>query len=164
MASGKSFIGKKLAKTLKYDCIDLDDFIESQEKCSIKELFEQKGEIYFRKVEQIHLKTLLKDKESTIISLGGGTPCYYDTMNMLKEDKNVKTIYLRVAIPELVRRLKTEKAKRPLISHLETDELLTEFIGKHLFERSNFYNQAELVIDANADGNEIIEDILLKLF
>ncbi len=164
MASGKSFIGKKLAETLKYDRIDLDDFIESQEKCSVKELFEQKGEIYFRKVEHLHLKTLLKNKQKTIISLGGGTPCYYDNMTLLTEDESIKTIYLKVAIPELVRRLKNEKSQRPLIAHIETDELLTEFIGKHLFERSSFYNEAEFVIDANADVSEIIEDILLKLF
>lgn len=163
MASGKSLIGQKLAKVLNYDCIDLDAFIEFKEKSSVKNVFKDKGELYFRKVEHQHLKTLLKSSENTIIALGGGTPCYYDTMSLLKGKENFKTIYLRVSIPELVRRLNTEKAKRPLIAHIKTDQLLAEFIGKHLFERGHFYNQAELIIDANPESEIIVEDILQKL-
>jgi len=164
MASGKSLIGKKLAKTLNYNYIDLDAYIESEEQSSVSELFEKKGELFFRKEEHKHLNTLLNTSEKTILSLGGGTPCYYNTMTLLKTNENFKTIYLRVSIPELVSRLKSEKAKRPLIAHIKTDELLTEFIGKHLFERSNFYNQAEVIINANENPEAIVEAILLQLF
>lgn len=164
MASGKSLIGKKLAETLNYNYIDLDAFIEAEEELAISELFKQKGELYFRKVEHKYLNKLLKSSEKTVLSLGGGTPCYYDTMSLLKAQDNFKTIYLRVSIPELVNRLKLEKNKRPLISHIETDDLLAEFIGKHLFERANFYNQSDIVINANTTPEAIIESILLELF
>ncbi len=164
MASGKSLIGKKLAEALHYNYIDLDAYIESEEQNSVSELFDKKGELFFRKVEHKHLNTLLDTSEKTVISLGGGTPCYYNTMALLKANENFKTIYLRVSIPELVNRLKTEKEQRPIIAHIETEELLTEFIGKHLFERSNFYNQADVIIDANENPEAIIEAILLKLF
>ncbi|WP_299891785.1 shikimate kinase [uncultured Lacinutrix sp.] len=164
MASGKSAVGVKLADSLKYDFVDLDNYIESQEKCTIKEIFKNKGELYFRKQEKFCLEKLISEKKNTIISLGGGTPCYYNTINELIDNKTLNTIYLKVSIPELVRRLKNEKNKRPLIAHIESDELLTEFIGKHLFERSQYYNKAEFIVNANLSVEEIIENIIIKLF
>lgn len=164
MASGKSFIGKKLANCLKYDFVDLDDFIENQENSSVANLFKRKGELYFRKLEKFNLEKLISERRNTVISLGGGTPCYYNTMDELVKNKAVKTIYLKVAIPVLVDRLSNEKDKRPLISHIKSDDLLTEFIGKHLFERSQYYNKAEFVINANSEAEDIIEEIITKLF
>ena len=73
-------------------------------------------------------------------------------------------MYLNVSIPVLVNRLNNEKSKRPLISHIKTDELLMEFIGKHLFERASYYNMSEVKINANGKVEDIIEDILLQLF
>lgn len=164
MASGKSRIAKSLANTLNYDCIDLDDFIEEQEGKSISDIFKDKGELYFRKIEQLHLKALVSNVSKTIISLGGGTVCYYDTIAMLNADNSLKTIYLQVSIPVLVERLEQEKAQRPLIAHIKSQEQLTEFIGKHLFERLAFYSQAQLTINANASVEEVVESILLELF
>lgn len=164
MASGKSLIGKQLSNVLDYKFIDLDNYIESEEQDSVKSVFATKGELYFRKIERKYLKQILEEEGKYIISLGGGTPCYYDTMQDLVKNKFVKTVYLKVSIPELVKRLEKEKSKRPLIAHLKEKNDLVEFIGKHLFERNNFYNQAEIVLDANKKVNEIIEKLLLKLF
>jgi len=164
MASGKSKIGKELGKSLSFDFIDLDDFIEQQENNSIHEIFNKYGELYFRTKEKEHLNALLKDSKNTVISLGGGTPCYYNTMDALLAKSNLKTVYLNVSIPVLVDRLKNEKFKRPLIANIETDILLSEFIGKHLFERAYYYNKAEININANGEVNEIIEDIIFSLF
>lgn len=164
MASGKSFVGRTLADFLKYDFIDLDDFIESEENLSIKDIFEQKGELYFRKAEKANLEKLIAQRDKTIISLGGGTPCYYDTIDTLINDETLKTIYLNVSIPEIVKRLNNETSKRPLVANIKTEALLTEYIGKHLFERAPYYNKAEYVINANRPVKEIVEDIVLQLF
>jgi shikimate kinase len=164
MASGKSFIGRKLAEKIDFDFVDLDEFIETNEEKTIKALFEEKGELYFRKVEKKYLAALLKQNEKLVIALGGGTPCYYDTMDALVNDASIETLYLKVSIQEIIKRVTTETAKRPLIAHLKTEEALIEFISKHLFERSYFYNKANHVIDANQSADTIVENIIAKLF
>ncbi|MDO6597748.1 shikimate kinase [Oceanihabitans sp. 2_MG-2023] len=164
MASGKSHFGKKIANILDYEFIDLDDFIEKEENATISDVFSRKGEIYFRKMEHESLKKVIATNKKAVISLGGGTPCYANNMNLLLNTSNVKTIYLQVSIPNLVERVINETDKRPVISHLKTKEELMEFIGKHLFERLAYYSEAEFTIDANKTENEIIESILMQLF
>lgn len=163
MASGKSFIGKKLSTILKYEFIDLDNYIALKENKSIKSIFEEHGELYFRKVERKYLQEVLAREDTIIIALGGGTPCYYDNMDVIGTAENIKSVYLRASIPTLVERLKQEKHQRPLIAHIKTEDLLTEFIGKHLFERSYFYNQANFTVDANKNSELMLEELQLKL-
>ena len=164
MASGKSTIGRILAKKMNYKFIDLDAFIETQEHLSIEEIFKEKGEIYFRKKESEYLQLILHKRDDFIIALGGGTPCYGGSMELLKQSNDTTTIYLRASISTIVTRLKHEKSKRPVVAHLDTDEALTEFVGHHLFERSYFYNQAEVVMPIDEkDMDEIIDDIAKKL-
>ena len=165
MASGKTSLGKVLANNLGYSFIDLDDIIEENEKILIQEIFKLKGEIYFRKKEYYYLKKVLIENDNMVLSLGGGTPCYGNNMNLLLNSKNTKTIYLKATIKTLVKRLTNEKSKRPLISHLESENMLTEFVGKHMFERSHYYNQANLtVFTDNKTKQEIVETIILNLF
>ncbi|MFH6768335.1 shikimate kinase [Gaetbulibacter aquiaggeris] len=164
MASGKSSLGKVLAKRLNYNFIDLDDFIETKEKMPVKNIFDTKGEIYFRKVENLYLKELIYHVNDTVLSLGGGTPCYGNNMRTLLDTDDVKSIYLKASIPSLINRLKNEKIKRPLISHIKTNHELTEFIGKHLFERSPYYDQAHFKINTdNKSKEEIVEEIIKVL-
>ncbi|RBP30764.1 shikimate kinase [Oceanihabitans sediminis] len=162
MASGKSFLGEKLAKIIGYSFQDLDAFIEKKEGKSIFEIFSSKGEIYFRKKETAYLQELIAQPGDAVISLGGGTPCYGNNLNLLLNNPTIKTIYLKVSIPNLVDRLLVEPNIRPLISHLKTKEDLQEYIGKHLFERSAYYSQAAFIVDANQDQKEIL-DAILKL-
>jgi len=165
MASGKTSIGKILAKNLDYNFIDLDDIIEKNEKHSIQKIFKLKGEIHFRKKESYYLNKVLNNNSNIVLSLGGGTPCYGNNMTFLQSITNAKTIYLKTTIPTLVKRLINEKSIRPLISHIESKETLTEFIGKHLFERSHYYSQADLIISTdNKTEEEIVEAIILNLF
>lgn len=164
MGSGKTVIAKALAEILSFRFIDFDDYIEIQEGATIRTIFEEKGEVYFRKAEHDYLKDIL-NIDNTIIALGGGTPCYGNNMKALLGSKNTHCIYLKTKIPTLIERLFEERKKRPLISHLESKEALQEFIGKHLFERAPIYEQSQIIV--NTDGQskqEIAEAIIAQLF
>lgn len=164
MGSGKSTIGKNLATVLNYNFLDLDEYISEQENCLIPELFKNKGEIYFRKKETQYLNEVLSTKDNLVLALGGGTPCYGNNINILLDNSNVNLFYLKLSIPNLVLRLFKEKDSRPLISHLTTKEELTEFIGKHLFERTQYYNQASNIITSdNKSKKDILEETVKAL-
>ena len=156
MGSGKSTIGKSLSHRLNIPFIDLDQVIENQENKSIKEIFHKKGELYFRKAERHALQGLIAQESPAVISLGGGTPCYFDNMKYLAQSKH-NSIYLKASIPTLVARLKEELALRPMIAHLTSEAALTEFIGKHLFERNVFYQEADTVF--TIDGLTVEETV-----
>lgn len=141
MGSGKSTIGQLLARKLNYDFIDFDDFLQEREKMTINEIFDVKGEIYFRKLENRYLKEVLEVKPNSVISLGGGTPCYGDNMKIIK-DSGHATVYIKVAVEELTARLWKARTTRPLLAHQDSTEKMDEFVRKHLFERSFYYNQA----------------------
>ncbi|AUC75913.1 shikimate kinase [Olleya sp. Bg11-27] len=162
MASGKSTIGVKTAKLLDFNFIDLDAYIEKKENLSVSDIFKTKGELHFRKLEQLYLKEITAKVDKTIISLGGGTPCFYDTMTWLNALENVKTIYLKTSLDILTDRLYKDRT-RPLIAHLESKEALKDFIAKHIFERSYFYNQANLVVESSISVKETINTIVSQL-
>ena len=163
MASGKSTIGSVLAEKMQLPFIDLDAFIEEKEEMSVSDVFKSKGEIYFRKQEHLYLKELLNAEGSFVLSLGGGTPCYAGNMDVLQSFESVVSIYLKTSIDTIVNRLLNEKSQRPLVANLKEEEL-TEFIAKHLFERSYYYNQAtyKLIVD-NKTVEETVKDLLLIL-
>ncbi|WP_400072758.1 shikimate kinase [Zobellia russellii] len=154
MGSGKSTIGKLLSKERGLEFIDLDNYIEEAEQMSVPDIFKTKGEIYFRKKEYAYLNEVLAQKDNFVLSLGGGTPCYGNNMHAVL-DATKNAIYLKVSIAELVNRLLKEKDQRPLIMNIPEDEL-PEFIGKHLFERSYFYNQTDKVISSDGKNPEEI--------
>ena len=142
----------------------MDEYIEQNSRTSISEIFDSKGEIFFRKVEAEAVKQLSKNSESLVLALGGGTPCYSNTMQFLVNHPNVKTIFLNLSIKNLSKRLINGKAKRPLIANLN-DEDISEFIAKHLFERSFYYNQAEIIVQTDLlNIDEIVAVIKSKLF
>ena len=159
MGSGKTTIGIQLAKKLYLNFTDLDEFIEEKEQITIKEIFKQKGEIYFRKIEHNYLKQFIKENESYVLSLGGGTPCYAGNLDLILHDKNNLSFYLRGSISTLFKRLSENKFKRPLINDL-SDNQLTEYIAKHLFERGHFYDKAAYKI--SIDDKEV-QDIVTEI-
>jgi shikimate kinase len=148
MGCGKSTVGQILAENIGFNFIDLDAYIEQKQQASISEIFNSKGEIFFRKIESEAVKQLCEQSDSLVLALGGGTPCYSDTMQFLVNHPNVKTVSLNLSIKNLSERLIHEKAKRPLIANL-SNENIPEFIAKHLFERSYYYNQAEIGIQTD---------------
>lgn len=164
MASGKSTIGHIIARKMDSRFIDLDSYIEQKEELLIKDIFEAKGEIYFRKKEALYLKELMNAQGDLVLSLGGGTPCYGTNMQEILNNKQVRSVYLKASIPTIIDRLKNEQANRPLVAHMTSNEDLEEFIGKHLFERSQFYNQAHIVITTDGKTTpEISEDLIARL-
>ena len=161
MASGKSSIGKKLANSLNTNFIDLDDYIIEKENMSITTIFKEKGEIYFRKIEHQYLKEILENENDFILSLGGGTPCYANNMDLIN-NSNTTSIYLQGSVPTMVKRLIKKKAKRPLIASLGDDKI-PEFVAKHLFERRFFYEQAKMVVKIDDQKKSDIAKQLYKL-
>lgn len=165
MGSGKSSIGKLLSEALQFEFIDLDHYIEMAESMTISQLFQEKGEIYFRRNEATALNKIISEENKIVIATGGGTPCYGTVMADLLANEDVVTIYLKNSLETLTERLFAEKSERPLIAHLETQALLNDFIRKHLFERSYYYNQASMVLACDGLTPEaIVEKLILKLF
>jgi shikimate kinase len=143
MGCGKSYIGQVLAQNLGYDFVDLDAAIESAEGKKIIEIFDSVGEAAFRKIETAMLQKIYK--ENTVISTGGGTPCFADNMSWMKS--RGLTIFLNPSIDIISDRLKTEKSKRPLIADVP-DEALKEHIYKLYLHRLPCYEMADLSIEA----------------
>ena len=137
MASGKSTLGKALAGALTLPFIDLDVAIERTEGTSISEIVDSKGELHFRKIESGVLKDLLEQNDTGVFALGGGTPVFYNHMDLLNAEG--ETIFLDVPVGELAKRLEGD-IKRPLIQNKED---VAEFVAKHMFERRAYYSQAK---------------------
>ena len=158
MGSGKSTVAKALAKKTGIPLYDLDEVIEKRSGNSISQIFEAKGELYFRLLEHEVLSELVASPESMILSWGGGTPCYANNDAFLSSE-NTTSIYLSASIANLYHRIVNEKEKRPLVAHKSEEELM-EFIAKHLFDRSFYYNQANFIIQVDQKSiDQIVSEI-----
>ncbi len=159
MGSGKSTISKRLSKSTGIPMVDLDKCIEKRTKLSINKIFKKKGELFFRNLEREIFIELLNTPESLIIALGGGTPCYSNNHELLVGDNKV-SIYLKASVDTLTNRLFANRSKRPIIAQKSEDEL-KEFIAKHLFDRSYYYNQAQYKVSIDErTKDETAADIL----
>ena len=163
MGSGKSLIGSHLAKKIDCKFIDLDQYIEKKEACSISKIFEDSGDIYFRKIETKYLIKCLSENNNIVLSLGGGTPCYNDNLTHINSTNNI-SIYLKNNNVELSKRLYKNNNNRPLISTIKSEQKMIEFVSKHLFEREVFYNKANVTVDCyKKDVNSICDLIISNL-
>ena len=160
MGVGKTSIGKNLSKKTKIPFFDLDELIVKETKLSISNIFEEKGEIWFRKTEHSVLNRFLIQNDHFILSLGGGTPCYGNNHFFLQEE-TISSIYLKGSIPTLINNLNSEKDSRPILNSLNTD--LPSFIGPHLFERSYFYNFAKHKISVDTKSIDDISTEIIDL-
>jgi shikimate kinase len=159
MGSGKTTVGRKLAAILGYDFIDLDDFIENEYKISIPRIFEKYDENAFRKIEHKSLKRC-SDYENTLISTGGGTPCFFNNMELI--NNSGFSVYIRMHPKSLYNRLISSKKKRPLLKEKSPEEIMA-FIEHSLKVREPFYNQAALTVKGEDIKPEtIIEEIRKK--
>lgn len=149
MGCGKSVTGALLAARLSVEFVDLDDRIAEMAGCSVAEIFSERGEKTFRRLESAALQSL---PNGIVCALGGGT--FIDPENRAWSLKNAEVLYLRVGVPELVRRLRTDKTARPLLQDREGRPLsvvqMEDRIRCLFEEREPIYRHAHQTI--NVDG------------
>jgi len=160
MGCGKSTVGRKLASVLGWDFVDLDELIEMKKSQSIGEIFLLSGEKTFRQYESEILHNL-DIKSDTIVSVGGGAPCFSDNSEFMKATGMV--IYLKMTPAQLKERLLIDKKPRPLLKGLKDNEL-ERFIELRLIDREPFYLQAGIVEDGNDPEIEALAEKIMKMF
>ncbi|MCX6270084.1 MAG: shikimate kinase [Bacteroidetes bacterium] len=143
MGSGKTNIGKQLARQLGYKFYDLDEMFEDKYHFTVSHFFEKFGETEFRKIEKSLLLSTVNFTQA-VISTGGGTPCFFDNMPFIL--KNGVSVYFKLTAPQLVSRLKQSRKPRPLVKSFE-GEALEDQVAALLAIREPFYLQANRIIE-----------------
>jgi shikimate kinase len=156
MGSGKTHWGKRLSHKTGMPFYDLDEEIVKTEEKSVQQIFHDKGEEYFREKERDLLADITFDHPSLILSCGGGTPCFFNNIDFMKQHGTI--IWLNTAVDILVHRLLKEKSHRPVIKNV-SDADLKSFIIKKLQDRKLYYEQADVMLHEES----ITIDSLLKI-
>lgn len=156
MYSGKTTLGKKLAKKLGKDFFDIDQYFEQKYKISVQDFFEKYDEGAFRKLEKDILAEIIQ-KDDFVLSTGGGTPCFYGNMDLI--NKSGISVYLKMAPVSIAHRALNSRKPRPLFKNLSDSEI-PAFIRRHLAEREYFYKTAHIQFKGeNARVEELISRI-----
>ena len=149
MGSGKTTVGKALAKEIGLPFYDLDWYIETRMRKKVTQIFAERGEEGFRQIERNMLHEVA-EFEDVVISCGGGTPCFFDNMDYLNQQAQV--VYLRCE-PEVLRmHLLMGKGDRPLLKG-KTPEELVGYIREQLEYREQFYTKARFTLDVTLMDN-----------
>lgn len=149
MGAGKTTVGKALAKSLGVAFYDLDWYIETRMRRTVKQIFDSEGEEGFRRIEHNMLHEVA-EFEDVVISCGGGTPCFFDNIDYMNRQGQV--VYLKASPEVLYEHLKMGKAVRPLLLN-KTPEQVREFIVEQLAQREPFYSKAHYTLDINLLDN-----------
>lgn len=155
--SGKSTLGRKLAKELLVEFVDLDKEIERREGKSIKEIFAQSGEDYFRQIESMVLAEWSASPTNFVMATGGGTPCFYHGIEIINETG--LSIFLDVSVHQLLSRL-AEKTDRPLLNSSDVREMEEKLLALRSL-RLPVYQLAHIKLE-NADLSKLLEAIHLR--
>ena len=160
MGAGKTTVGKALAKELGVMFYDLDWYIESRMRKTVKQIFDEVGEEGFRQIEHNMLHEVA-EFENVVVSCGGGTPCFFDNMEYMNQSGN--TIYLKATPETLYAHLKMGKGVRPLLLN-KTPEEVEKFIVEQLAHREQFYQKAQYIFNVDLlDNFEKINDTVKEL-
>ena len=160
MGAGKTTVGKTLAQELNLPFYDLDWYIESRMRKTVKEIFDERGEEGFRLIEH-NLLHEVAEFEDVITSCGGGVPCFYDNMDYMNQKGD--TVYLKATPEVLYGHLKMGKSVRPLLQN-KTSEEVEEFIKEQLQVSEPFYSKAKYTLDVNLmDDYDKIRIFVTKL-
>lgn len=149
MGAGKTTVGKALARELGLTFYDLDWYIEGRMRKTVPQIFAEKGEEGFRKIENAMLHEVA-EFEDIVLSCGGGTPCFFDNMKYLNRQGD--TVYLKATPDVLYKHLKMGKTERPLLKN-KTKEEMYRFIEEQLVQREPYYIKAKNVIDVSLMDN-----------
>jgi shikimate kinase len=147
MGSGKTHWGRLLSEKLGLPFFDLDTVIVKTEQKSVSDIFTERGEEYFRYKEKEVLEELVNDHEDFVLSSGGGTPCFFNTIEFMR--KNGLVVWLNTSVTVLKERLFREKMSRPLVRTIGDAELKSYIIRK-LGERKMYYERAHLMVNEDA--------------
>ncbi|MBD0284976.1 MAG: shikimate kinase [Flavisolibacter sp.] len=157
MGCGKTHWGRQLSQKLNLPFFDLDEKIVEKEEKSITQIFAEEGEEYFRLLEKDVLHLITENHESFIMACGGGTPCFFNTIEYIKKQGTV--VWFNCTLNCLFSRLVKEKEKRPLIKDLN-DEQLRSYIIKKYSSRKIFYEQAHIIInDEELDLDQLVDRV-----
>lgn len=149
MGAGKTTVGRALAAELGIEFYDLDWYIESRMRKTVKQLFDEVGEEGFRKIEHNMLHEVA-EFENVVISCGGGAPCFFD--NMAYMNLQGDTVYLKASPEILYKHLKMGKSVRPLLLN-KTPEEVQVFITEQLANREPYYSRAKYTVNVNLMDN-----------
>lgn len=139
MGAGKTTIGRQMAKCNGLQFYDLDWYIETRMRKKIPQIFEERGEDGFRKIEHNMLHEVA-EFEDVVISCGGGTPCFFDNMEYM--NAQAETIYLKASPDVICSHLKMSLNERPLLRGKSDDEMLA-FVRQQMAQRDAFYSKAK---------------------
>jgi shikimate kinase len=161
-ASGKSSVGRLLAKQLRLKFDDLDDIIVEKQGMPITDIFESKGEPYFRELEKDCLYKYIEREDNYILATGGGAPCFFDNMKLMNE--HGITIFLDVKIEDLYQKLLIKGThKRPLLKGKSPQKLRQELFDKYEY-RKTFYNQSRICLQQRlSDKNERVNQVIFAI-
>ncbi len=144
MGSGKTHWGSQLGEKLGIRFFDLDEQVTENAGKSVVELFAELGEEQFRLMEKDALYIITESHDSFVMACGGGTPCYFNNIDYMKQAGTV--VWINTPAELLFERLIGEKEKRPLIKSLSDDQLRS-FISKKYADRKIYYEQADIILD-----------------
>jgi shikimate kinase len=158
MYCGKTTIGKRLAKKLGFTFVDTDFRLRDKHQMEIEDMFRLYGEDRFRIFEKEVLDEFIETTDDVVISLGGGTSCFFDNMQRCKENGIV--IFLDLPLSAIIQRNKVAKTKRPVIANVSEEEL-PQVIESLYAKRLPYYQQAHIIYSAlNADIANLAQMVL----
>ena len=160
--SGKSSLGKRLARRMGLRFVDTDNVVEQQVGAPIADIFHYEGEEYFRIAERRAVESLANEAMDLVIATGGGLPTWRDNMEWML--RSGVTIYLRRSPEQILSRLSAYgREKRPMFRG-KSDEELLEFMRQQMAEREEYYAQAHISVDCTTmSDDDVVEYIVNKL-
>jgi shikimate kinase len=160
--SGKSSLGRRLARRLRCRFVDTDTLVEQQVGATIADIFYYEGEEYFRRAERRALESLANVDGNVVVATGGGMPTWSDNMAWMNDHGT--TIYISRSCEHILSRLTDYgREKRPMFRG-KSDEELVAFMHAQMAEREVFYSGAKMRVECDTMSDDaVVEYIVNKI-